>query len=211
MIKINAPRLEVFNNMILLPLNQQTSLELLKLREKGDKGYAIEIYTLEEKERRNRAKQPRSLSANNYMWLLCSMLADGLTKCGATITKEEVYRKNIREAFTPNNPYDNADNPICYSDHFKNELINDLIEQWTAKGTGWICEVDGPAAVYGRTYLNFWKGSSQFNRRQMAKLISAIQDDAEQSDINIHTQYDESLDKMLDDMERARERKSNGN
>ena len=83
-------------------------------------------------------------------------------------------------------------------------MVDDLKAEWENKGVGWICEVDGPAAVYGRTYLNFWKGSSHFNRRQMAKLIEAIKDDAEQAEINIHTQFDDSLDKMLDDMERAR-------
>ena len=38
----------------------------------------------------------------------------------------------------------------------------------------------------------------------MVKLINAIQDDAESAEVDIHTQYDESLDKMLDDMERAK-------
>ena len=142
--------------MLLVPVGGKTLLDLHKQLENSEKGFSIEIYTLEEKERSTKARERRSISANNYMWLLCSMLADELTKRGVRMTKEEVYRKNIRETFTPNNPNDNKDNPISYSDHFRSDLVKDIIAEWESRGVGWICEEDGPAAVYGRTYLNFW-------------------------------------------------------
>ena len=37
-------------------------------------------------------KEKRSLDANAYCWILCKKIADKLH-----ITKEEVYRKNIKE------------------------------------------------------------------------------------------------------------------
>lgn len=46
----------------------------------------------------NKMTEKRSLNANAYMWTLCSMLAEKLSNDKVKYVKEDIYRKEIKEA-----------------------------------------------------------------------------------------------------------------
>lgn len=104
----------------------------------------------------------RSLEANAYMWVLCSEIADVIG-----ITKEEVYRRNIREGgeFTPL--------PI------KAIAVEEFSRIWEGHGIGWFCDVVDDSKIPGYKLVFAYHGSSVYNTKQMSRLIERVKADAE--------------------------------
>lgn len=115
-------------------------------------------------------KNKRSLDANGYCWVLCKKIADKLH-----ITKEEVYRKNIKEM----GKYEVI--PI------KNEAVETFINAWTGKGIGWICEPLSKSKFDGFTNLIAYYGSSVYDSKEMALLLDSIVQEAQALDIDTLT------------------------
>lgn len=115
-------------------------------------------------------KNKRSLDANGYCWVLCKKIADKLH-----ITKEEVYRKNIKEM----GKYEVI--PI------KNEAVGTFINAWTGKGIGWICESLSKSKFDGFTNLIAYYGSSVYDSKEMALLLDSIVQEAQSLDIETLT------------------------
>lgn len=141
-----------------------------------DKDYVIEI---------KQKKKSRSLSANAYMWELCGKISEELSK-ETPISKDDIYRNAIRAVG-------------IYKD-FHNLLPNDaktLMIAWQKIGTGWIAEQldfeqDGEHVVIRAYY-----GSSQYNSRQMSRLIDFIVQDAKA--LGIETMTPEQLSLIKDE------------
>jgi hypothetical protein len=102
-------------------------------------------------------KEKRSLDANSYMWVLCKELADKLR-----ITKEEVYKKNIKEV----GKFEII--PI------KKEAVNTFINAWTIKGIGWFCDILGESKIPGYVNLIAYYGTSVYNTYEMGIFIDGI-------------------------------------
>lgn len=115
-------------------------------------------------------KNKRSLDANGYCWVLCKKIADKLH-----ITKEEVYRKNIKEM----GKYEIF--PI------RNEAVETFINAWTGKGIGWICESLAKSKFDGFTNLIAYYGSSVYDSKEMALLLDSIVQEAQALDIETLT------------------------
>lgn len=115
-------------------------------------------------------KNKRSLDANGYCWVLCKKIADKLH-----ITKEEVYRKNIKEM----GKYEII--PI------RNEAVSTFINAWTCKGIGWICESLSKSKFDGFTNLIAYYGSSVYDSKEMALLLDSIVQEAQTLDIDTLT------------------------
>lgn len=115
-------------------------------------------------------KNKRSLDANGYCWVLCKKIADKLH-----ITKEEVYRKNIKEM----GKYEIL--PI------RNEAVSTFINAWTSKGIGWICESLAKSKFDGFTNLIAYYGSSVYDSKEMALLLDSIVQEAQALDIDTLT------------------------
>lgn len=115
-------------------------------------------------------KNKRSLDANGYCWVLCKKIADKLH-----ITKEEVYRKNIKEM----GKYEIF--PI------RNEAVETFINAWTGKGIGWICESLAKSKFDGFTNLIAYYGSSVYDSKEMALLLDSIVQEAQALDIDTLT------------------------
>ncbi len=130
-----------------------------------------------------RTRKRRSLDANAYMWALCTDVGNALG-----ISKEEVYRHNIREGgeYTPL--------PI------KDEAVEDFSKKWSSKGIGWFCDVVGSSKLPGFTLIFAYYGSSEYDSKQMSMLISRIKEDA--MALGIVTESQEQIDKMIDDWEK---------
>lgn len=119
-------------------------------------------------------REKRSLNANAYMWELCGKIADKLSDDGILFTKEEVYRNAVREVGI----YE--DTPMIYG------YQDRLRRAWEEHGTAWITEIvdyydDNTVLV--RCYY----GSSQYDSKQMSRLIDYIIQDCDELGIDHRT------------------------
>lgn len=127
-----------------------------------------------------RKRKRRSLDANAYMWALCTEIGNVLK-----ISKEEVYRHNIREGgeYTPL--------PI------KDEAVEDFSKKWASRGIGWFCDIVGNSKLPGYKLVFAYYGSSEYDSKQMSMLISRIKEDALALGLVVETQ--EKIDEMIED------------
>lgn len=116
-----------------------------------DKEYDVEI---------KKHRQKRSLDANGYMWALADKIADSVHS-----TKEEVYRKAIREVgvFTDVAVTDGA--------------VEELERSWNSNGIGWVSE-RFDSKLQGCKKVRLYTGSSQYNSKEMSRLIDYIVEEA---------------------------------
>lgn len=119
----------------------------------------------------------RSLDANAYCWVLCKELADKLN-----ITKEEVYKKNIKET----GKFEII--PI------KNEAVDTFIRAWSSRGIGWLCDIFGESKIEGYTNVIIYYGSSQFNTKEMTVFLNGIIQECES--VGIPTLTEEQIKKL---------------
>ena len=138
-----------------------------------------------------RVRKRRSLDANAYLWVLCSKIAEA-----AGVTKEEVYRRNIREGeeYTPL--------PI------KEEAVEDFSRIWAAHGIGWFCDLVDYSKMPGYRLLFAYHGSSEYNSKQMSSLIERVKQDAES--VGVEVMSPEQLAALIKEWE-TRENGRNAN
>jgi hypothetical protein len=123
-------------------------------------------YDLELKEHRER----RSLDANAYCWVLIGKLA---AKIGQN--KSDVYREYIKEI---------GDNYTVSC--FQKEAVSDMKRLWENDHLGRIAE-EFQSKVDGCTNLRLYYGSSDFDTKQMSRLIDAIIADCKENGIETAT------------------------
>jgi hypothetical protein len=112
-------------------------------------------------------REKRSLNANAYCWKLCTEIANELTLKGSVITKDEVYCKALKD-------YGQSDvvtvlSTVPAADYFK---------YYEEISTG---------QIKGKDYTAYrvYKGSSEYDTREMSILLDGIIADAEE--LGIHT------------------------
>lgn len=148
-----------FPNYSLVCLALQTPNEKVDEVMKLITGDKVEI-TIQKK------REKRSLTANSYMWVICDELGKVL---GAS--KEEVYRNAIRQV----GAYQvMAVKPFAYESFTK---------IWESRGVGWIVEIESKSKTFYtiRTYI----GSSAYDKKQMARLIDWLIQEAVEQGINV--------------------------
>ena len=118
----------------------------------------------------------RSLDANAFMWQLCTLIADKVSE-----TKENVYRRNIREGceYTPL--------PI------KSECTPEFCQLWAHHGIGWFAEVVDDSKIEGYKLVFAYHGSSTYDTKQMSALIERVVQDAEAVGIEVISERERSL------------------
>ena len=113
-------------------------------------------------------REKRSLDANAYMWTLCDKLSRKLSDEKVKHTKEDIYRKAIKEIGV-------------YKD-FQGLSPTDaktLRTAWEMLGTGWITEQVDFMPDGENVIIRCYYGSSQYNKKQMSRLIDNIVQDCE--------------------------------
>lgn len=129
-------------------------------------------------------KEKRSLNANAYFWQLCSKLADALSTEKVTYTKEGIYRKAIKDVG-------------IYKD-FENLSPSDaktLRHAWELLGTGWITEQVDYMPDGENVVVRCYYGSSQYNTKQMSRLIDNIVQDCQS--VGVETKTPDEISNML--------------
>jgi hypothetical protein len=126
-----------------------------------------------------KACKHRSLSANNYAWVLIDKLAE---KTG--IPASEVYRQAIREIGGISDFYG-----------MKEQAYDEFCQLWTKGHLGRQVEIIPGSAKPGWINVRAWKGSSDFDSAQMARLIDSLIQEAEQQ--GIPTVPDKEVERMV--------------
>lgn len=120
----------------------------------------------------------KSETANNYLWKLCTEIAKAVG-----ITKEEVYRQQIREVgeYTPL--------PI------REDAVEEFQRIWAAHGIGWFVDVVDDSKLPGYKLVFAYQGSSTYDSKQLARLIDAVKQEAVNLGIEVRPQ--EEIDSLL--------------
>lgn len=113
-----------------------------------------------------KASKPRSLTANNYAWVLIDKLAAALH-----IGKMEVYRNTIRDIGG------NSD-VMCMIQ----EAYQDFKRHWESRGDGWQCTAE-PSKLKGCLTVTAYYGSSAFDVQEMSVFIDHLVQDCRALDI----------------------------
>ena len=105
-------------------------------------------------------RRRRSKNANDYLWVLCEAIAKD-----QGVTKEEVYRRQIREV--------GVYEPLP----LRVDAIEKFAAAWGEKGIGWFIDVvDDSFPGYKKVFAYY--GSSTYDTEQMSRVIGAAQEDA---------------------------------
>ena len=126
-----------------------------------------------------KARNHRSLSANNYAWVLIDKIAE---VTGRTTT--EVYLNAIREIGGISDYYG-----------MKIEAFDSFCEIWKRDHLGRQVEIIPGSTRAGWINVRAWKGSSDFDSAQMARLIDSLIQDAEA--VGISTVPDKEVERMV--------------
>ena len=123
-------------------------------------------------------RQKRSLDANGYLWVLISKIQDVIG-----ISKEDIYRDMIKGVGV----YEVV--PI------KNEAVNKFCEAWQKNGLGWITETT-KSKLDGYTNVLAYYGSSEYDTKEMSRLIDGIVQECRELDIE--TKSDEEIKSLIE-------------
>lgn len=132
--------------------------DFLKLEDKSLDGYVLTL----------KKPKKKSLNANAYMWVLCDKIAKKLN-----ITKEDVYRKAVREVG------EFMDLSVQAGNEEKFE------KAWSKNGLGWFCESISVRREF--TVYRCYSGSSEYDAEKLRRLIDYIVDEAKELKIPTET------------------------
>lgn len=154
----------------------------VKVKDKRTAGQACQ--SIEEKKANvlsfEREYEKRTNDANRYCWTLLEKLARELE-----IPKEDIYREQIRDI--PQKP-----SKVLV----KTAEVEEEIKVWKRGGLGWYADVVGESTEHkGYTWIDRFKGSSSFDKKQMSLLIDNII--CECKAFNIETRTPEQIAKMI--------------
>ena len=123
-----------------------------------------------------RKKKKRSLDANAMCWAICEQISSAVG-----IDKEEVYRRNIRQA------------GVFERLPIKAEAVADFQRRWKSKGIGWFADVIDDSKLKGFKLVFAYYGSSTYTVGEMQRLIENILQDAKSVGIDVISEREKSL------------------
>ena len=138
-------------------------------------------------------RKRRSMSANDYLWVLCTKIAEKLQDGGTIITKEDVYRKHIKEV--------GVYEPLA----IREKAVERFCQSWGYNGTGWFCEIVD-SSLPGCKKIFAYYGSSFYDTKQMNRLINSVLEDCRALDVDIIPKAE--LDSLIAEWGNQNERKS---
>lgn len=137
------------NVTLIIPKDEQCNIEQLNELLQDDKVKLVQI---------DHHKQKRSLNANNYLWLLCTKIADKLRA-----SKDEIYFQMLKR-YGQSSVVSVLDEAV--------PMFMKSVEYAEEFGKG---EVNGKAF----THIKVFVGSSNYDTRQMSILIDGVVSEAE--------------------------------
>lgn len=109
-------------------------------------------------------KEKRSLNANNYCWKLITEIANIMR-----MSKEEVYLKML-------------------VDYGQSEIVS-ILSNIDIKGYFKYYRVDGYSLLHGKEFTHYrvYKGTSEYDSKEMSIFIDGVVQEAKQLDIEVRT------------------------
>lgn len=129
-------------------------------------------------------REKRSLTANSYLWKLCSLIADKLSDDGVPHTKEEIYQKAIKAKGIYR---EQGELPVDFAKTSRTA--------WEMLGTGWVTEQVDFEPDGDRVIVRYYYGSSTYNTKQMSRVIDWLVTECHQ--LNIPTKSQEEISSLL--------------
>lgn len=120
----------------------------------------------------------RTKNANAYCWVLCDEISKALHNGE---TRVDVYRKAIREV------------GIFRDIDLRADAARTMMKGWEGNGIGWFSEKVDDSEFEGFELIRFYFGSSVYNKKQMARLIDWIVEEAKDQGIEVLTDQELSL------------------
>ena len=122
-----------------------------------------------------KAKKPRSMDANAYMWVLCDKIAKVIRA-----TKEEVYRDAIKHTGV-------------FSDvAVQSEACQTLVKSWGSNGIGYFSEIFDSGLVdkdgNPMKRVRLYEGSHNYDSVAMARVVDYVVDLAKTLNIQVLSQ-----------------------
>jgi len=114
--------------------------------------------------------EPRSLTANAYLWVLLDKIAE---KLGST--KEQTYKAVITTV------------GVFEMLPIKKEAVAEFKRRWESKGLGWVCEELRESKLKGYTTVMAYYGSSTYNSKEMSRLLDYVVEEAKELGIDVRT------------------------
>ena len=133
-------------------------------------------------------REKRSKDANAYMWQLCTLIADRLNDSKDTIYKQTILETNVFQDLA-----------------LEDKAVKTFIHVWEHYGLGYQTQI-----LYeedGHTCIRAYYGSSDYNTKQMSRLISLLEEDAKALGITILSEREKSL--LLEEYYKKWEAKTN--
>ena len=129
-------------------------------------------------------KEDRSNKANAYMWKLCAKLADKLSDDGIPHTKEDVYRKAVKERG-------------IYKEQggLPPDFAKTSRTAWEMLGTAWITEQVDYEPDGENVIVRYYYGSSVYNTKQFGRLLDWLIVECQQ--LGIETKSQAEIDSLL--------------
>lgn len=146
-------------NSILITFQLDTNTDLNSIDELINKDLDIEV---------KQHKEKRSNDANAYMWKLSSEIAK---KLGGKTTKEDIYKKAIRDV------------GVFETIPVRKDAVKRYTESWEKNGTGWVCESLGRSKLEGYENIRTYYGSSTYDAKEMSRLIDYIVEECKEQGI----------------------------
>ena len=121
-------------------------------------------------------KEKRGLRANSYCWTLIGKIALEMN-----ISKEDVYREFIK------------DRGVYRVITMGSEAVDTFIKVWSDRGLGWLCDTSD-AGIEGLTDVIAYYGTSCYNKKQMARFIDYVIEEAQS--LGIETLTPDEIEKL---------------
>lgn len=147
-----AEKIKYYNGKLIIDCSAVED-DILKLMAYIAKGKRVSIEIKREK---------RSREANNYLWELLNKLAQKLSNDGVIYTAEQLYRHAIRMTGEPTYL------PV------KKEAVQAFKRVWRADKIGRVVEVIGDSKLAGYVVVAAYKGSSEYDSKEMSRLIDYV-------------------------------------
>lgn len=112
----------------------------------------------------------RSKTANDFCWAMCTDISRAIHP---PITKEEVYRKAIRDV----GEYEPL--PI------RADAVETFQKRWKSKGIGWFAEIVDDSKIPGYKLVFAYYGSSTYDVPSMSRLLEYLKDEMENMELPI--------------------------
>ena len=123
-----------------------------------------------------KVRKKRSINANDLCWVYCEQISKAVG-----IDKEEVYRRNIRQA------------GVFERLPIKAEAVSEFQRRWKSKGVGWFADVIDDSKLKGYKLIFAYYGSSTYTVQEMSRLIESIIQDAKSIGLETLTEREKSL------------------